>query len=100
MEKLSKHILMQDVPISTPLELDLESYRGHGLQEGEVEFPADQVVTNEPFFDEDSLNALLGMGFPENRCKRALIKTGNNGADIAMNWLFEHMDDPGFLFIT
>ncbi len=77
--------------------MDLESYRGYGLQEGEVEFPADQVVSNEPQFDKDSLNALLGMGFPENRCKRALLKTGNNGADIAMNWLFEHMEDPGFL---
>ena len=34
------------------------------------------------------------MGFPENRCKKALIKTGNSGADAAMNWLFEHMEDP------
>ena len=37
----------------------------------------------------------MQMGFPENRCKRALLNTGNNGAEIAMNWLFEHMEDPG-----
>ena len=37
----------------------------------------------------------MAMGFPENRCKRALLNTGNNGAEIAMNWLFEHMEDPG-----
>jgi len=35
------------------------------------------------------------MGFPEIRCKKALINTGNHGADVAMNWLFEHMEDPG-----
>lgn len=38
---------------------------------------------------------LSGMGFPENRCKRALIATGHHGAEVAMNWLFEHMEDPG-----
>jgi ubiquitin carboxyl-terminal hydrolase 5/13 len=42
-----------------------------------------------------ALNQLLVMGFPEIRCKKALIATGNNGANMAMNWLFEHMDDPG-----
>ena len=36
------------------------------------------------------------MGFPEIRCKKALIATGNNGAETAMNWLFEHMDDLGY----
>lgn len=35
----------------------------------------------------------MGMGFPEIRCKRALMKTGHSGADAAMTWLFEHMDD-------
>lgn len=35
------------------------------------------------------------MGFSENRCKRALLNTGHNGADIAMSWMFEHMEDPG-----
>lgn len=34
------------------------------------------------------------MGFSENRCKRALFNTGHNGADLAMNWMFEHMEDP------
>ena len=32
---------------------------------------------------------LSGMGFPEIRCKRALLATGNNGnAEAAMEWLF------------
>lgn len=37
----------------------------------------------------------MAMGFPEIRCRNAILKTGNNGAEVAMNWLFEHMDDPG-----
>lgn len=41
------------------------------------------------------MNQLTGMGFPEIRAKRALIATGHNGADVAMNWLFEHMEDAG-----
>lgn len=41
------------------------------------------------------MNQLLGMGFPEIRAKRALLATGHNGAEVAMNWLFEHMEDPG-----
>jgi ubiquitin carboxyl-terminal hydrolase 5/13 len=35
------------------------------------------------------------MGFGEIRCKKALLATGNQGSETAMNWLFEHMDDPG-----
>jgi ubiquitin carboxyl-terminal hydrolase 5/13 len=35
------------------------------------------------------------MGFSEIRCQRGLLATGNGGVEEAMNWLFEHMDDPG-----
>jgi ubiquitin carboxyl-terminal hydrolase 5/13 len=35
------------------------------------------------------------MGFSENRCSRAIINTGNTGVEVAMNWIFEHMEDPG-----
>jgi ubiquitin carboxyl-terminal hydrolase 5/13 len=87
MEKLN-------VDIETPMEMSLDHLRGQGIQEGEVEFPSDSNNASEPQIDADSLNQLLGMGFPENRCKKALLKTGNSGAESAMNWLFEHMDDP------
>lgn len=36
---------------------------------------------------------LTGMGFPEARCQKALLATGNSDADAAMNWLFQHMED-------
>ena len=37
---------------------------------------------------------LEGMGFPIIRCQKALLATGNNNAEVAMEWLFEHMEDP------
>jgi len=40
----------------------------------------------------------MEMGFTRNRCLRAVIATDNNGAEVAMNWLFEHMDDPCMFF--
>ena len=39
------------------------------------------------------MSQLQGMGFPEVRCQRALLATGNGDAEAAMNWLFGHMDD-------
>jgi len=35
------------------------------------------------------------MGFPENRCQKALLVTGNSSADLALGWLLEHSEDPG-----
>jgi uncharacterized UBP type Zn finger protein len=34
------------------------------------------------------------MGVPENPAKHALYHTGNNNADMALNWYFERMEDP------
>jgi len=45
------------------------------------------------------MTQLTGMGFPEIRCKRALLATGHNGAEVAMNWLFEHMEDAGAFLV-
>jgi ubiquitin carboxyl-terminal hydrolase 5/13 len=39
---------------------------------------------------------LEGMGFPVIRCQKALLATGNSSAEAAMEWLFAHMDDPGW----
>jgi ubiquitin carboxyl-terminal hydrolase 5/13 len=35
------------------------------------------------------------MGFPLIRCQKALLATGNNDAEAAMEWLFARMEDPG-----
>ncbi|KAI8070724.1 hypothetical protein BC940DRAFT_295408 [Gongronella butleri] len=73
-------------------QINLDKYLGHGLQPGEEELPEDKAP--EPTVDSGALEQLMAMGFGENRCKRALLNTGNNGAEVAMNWLFEHMEDP------
>lgn len=43
------------------------------------------------------MGELQQMGFPEIRCQRALLATGNSSAEDAMNWLFGHMEDAGAL---
>ena len=42
---------------------------------------------------------LEAMGFPTIRCQKALLATGNNDPEAAMEWLFGHMEDTG-LFLT
>jgi len=37
---------------------------------------------------------LKEMGFPESRCVKALQVVNNSSVEAAMNWIFEHMDDP------
>ena len=44
---------------------------------------------------EATVTQLMDMGFPREACKRAVFHTKNQGAEAAMNWVMEHMDDPG-----
>lgn len=41
----------------------------------------------------ESLNMLLGMGFPEKKCIKAL-KNCDLNVERATDWIFSHMDDP------
>lgn len=50
---------------------------------------------SEPVFNEAAMGQLQAMGFPEIRCKKALLATGNTDPEAAMEWLFAHMEDPG-----
>lgn len=90
-----------NVPVKFEELLDLRKYQRTGLLPGEEELPEDATdvreddnKASEPEFDTQALNNLFEMGFTENRAKHALYATGNNGAEAAMNWLFEHMEDP------
>jgi hypothetical protein len=40
------------------------------------------------------LGPLMEMGFPEERCKKALLITGNDSVEHGIQWLTEHVDDP------
>ncbi|KAF9028671.1 ubiquitinyl hydrolase [Hymenopellis radicata] len=85
-----------DIPIILPDRDELvftDSHLGHGLQPNETALPEDSQAA-QPQFNEAAMAQLEGMGFPIVRCQKALLATGNSDAEAAMNWLFEHMDDP------
>ena len=48
-----------------------------------------------PEFNAEAMAQLEAMGFPTVRCQKALLATGNSDANAAMEWLFQHMEDPG-----
>ncbi|SJX60336.1 related to ubiquitin-specific processing protease [Sporisorium reilianum f. sp. reilianum] len=89
------------VPIVVPIDtsLDLDRYLGRGKQPHEEELPKDESApaagagVGEPEWDAGVMSQLTSMGFPEIRCKKAVLATGMGDAESAMNWLFAHMED-------
>ncbi|KAJ3327066.1 hypothetical protein HDU76_012384 [Blyttiomyces sp. JEL0837] len=81
-----------NVHINCPDVIELQKFASKGPSSDESLFPEDNQP-NEVQFDQASIDQIVGMGFPESRAKKALSATGNAGAEAAMNWLFEHMDD-------
>lgn len=77
-----------------PDTLTLDEFIGKGKQSDEVEL-ADEPDVQEPQFNAAALSQLEAMGFPLVRCQKALLATGNEDAESAMNWLFQHMEDSG-----
>ncbi|GJD11767.1 Thioredoxin [Galdieria sulphuraria] len=65
---------------------------GRTQQSANGERSSSNVV--KPLYNEEYLKQLLEMGFPEVRAKRALLRTKHESVETAMNWLFEHMEDP------
>ncbi|KAJ2321236.1 ubiquitin C-terminal hydrolase Ubp14, partial [Coemansia sp. RSA 2681] len=95
-----------DISVQVPLlgSVSLEAYRGQGIQDGEEPLPesdaadaslpaAPASMAPQPAVDEEVVAQLESMGFPRVRCVKAVAKTGNCGAEAAMTWIFEHMDD-------
>ncbi|KKZ61819.1 ubiquitin thiolesterase [[Emmonsia] crescens] len=75
---------------------DMSAYMSSGLQEGEELLPEDSSTSQPTAFvpNQNVLDQILAMGFPEVRCKKALHATGNSDGEAAMNWLISHMEDP------
>lgn len=84
-----------EVPVIVPDEpFLLDDYMSKGLQPGEEALPEEAEEAAPAFVpDEAALAQLEGMGFPRNRCDKALHATGNSDANAAMEWLFAHMED-------
>jgi ubiquitin carboxyl-terminal hydrolase 5/13 len=74
----------------------LDDYKSSGLQPSEEPLPEDDAVHSKPAFvpNPAALQLLQEMGFPPNRCAKALHATGNTDSNAAMEWLFSHMEDP------
>ena len=89
----------RDVPVIVGDDVfDFEPYRSKGKQADEEELPedSDDAASSRAGFvpNEMALEMLMAMGFPRVRCEKALHATGNEDAEVAAAWLFEHMEDP------
>lgn len=93
---IANTVSFKDVPVTVPdTPIPLDKYFSAGLQPHEEELPEDKAESKPSFVPNTAAMAQLeGMGFPQPRCIRALHATGNNDAETAMNWLFQHMEDP------
>ncbi|CAM9439960.1 unnamed protein product [Phaeothamnion confervicola] len=96
-----------EVDVDVPEALDLEPLRALGLQADETPLPeresagsGGEVATEAALAavtpDESLVAQLVAMGFAENGCKRAAVAVGNANAEVAMNWVLEHMGDDDF----
>ena len=89
-----------EVKIDMPEEISLEKFKARGPQDGEILVPEDVEMSSNaaaaPAIDEGALAQLMDMGFHMNGCKRALMAVGGSNVEAAMNWVFEHNEDPDF----
>ena len=72
----------------------------HTLPIGEVTDERQHLAAEPalPEFNQAALAQLEAMGFPQIRCQKALLATGNSDPEAAMEWLFAHMEDSGRSF--
>lgn len=86
--KVDVPVIVGDGPFS------LGGYLSPGRQESEELLPEEDQAAAPAFApNEGALDQLMSMGFPRNRCEKALHATGNSDANAAMEWLFAHMED-------
>ncbi|KAI1320770.1 ubiquitin carboxyl-terminal hydrolase 14 [Xylariaceae sp. FL0255] len=87
--KVDVPVIVGDEPFS------LDEYLSPGHQPDEELLPEEDAAIAPAFVaNEVAVGQLMAMGFPGNRCEKALYVTGNSDANAAMEWLFGHMEDP------
>eukprot|EP00397_Hematodinium_sp_SG-2012_P019006 GEMP01019510.1.p1 GENE.GEMP01019510.1~~GEMP01019510.1.p1 ORF type:complete len:493 (+),score=136.94 GEMP01019510.1:879-2357(+) len=77
-----------------PDTLNLETWRAKGKQAHEVDMPADAASKFMP--NAAILESLEGMGFSRAGAIKACKATNNASAEQAMEYVFMHLEDPGF----
>lgn len=89
----------QDVPVIVNDEaFSFDTYKSKGMTDDETPLPDDPDTggsSNKWVPNEAALSMLEAMGFPRNRCEKALNATGNEDPEAATTWLFAHMEDSG-----
>ena len=84
--------------VAVPEQLDLTDYARDGIAPGEVEMsdaPADAGAAPQEFkIDEGTVVTITSMGISENAAKRACIMTNGANAEVALDWVMNHMEDP------
>lgn len=90
-----------DVSVRMPDTMDLGALRSAGPVEGEKLMPdppegGAAAPPQAPAVDEAVVQQLSEMGFPLEACKKAVQLTGNNGSELAMGWIMEHISDSDF----
>ena len=84
-----------DCEIPPEITLDLGGpFEGHGLQEGEVLLPNEQVAVEPQFTpNPEVVNLITEQGFSRNAAIRAAYSTNNNLQN-SVEWIMNHMNDP------
>jgi ubiquitin carboxyl-terminal hydrolase 5/13 len=98
-----------DCVVNVPERLNIESMRvdekkdvdAYELLPEDVDMDANAAANaapaaNEITADDAIVAQLVAMGFSENGSKRAAIATSNASAEVAMEWVFAHSEDPDF----
>lgn len=106
-KKLSASVCMPD-------EIDLSqgdlSLKAKDLRPGDELLPDETDEDNEimrrlseeskkkaaPFIDQNVVDELEAMGFPNPACRRAAYESGKRGLEAATEWIMSHMDDDDF----
>lgn len=85
-----------EIPVLIPEDgFNLDKYLAKGLQPGEELLAAETETEGKSasVANESDVEQLMAMGFPRVRAEKALLTT-KGSAEVAMEWLFAHMEDP------
>ncbi|CAR22106.1 ubiquitin-specific protease UBP14 [Lachancea thermotolerans CBS 6340] len=90
--KTSQEVLVPGTQAADTAILELGQFKSNGFD------PDNETLLEkgEPAGFEPKANCIIQlteMGFSENAAVRALYHSGNSSAEVAANWLFQHMDD-------
>ncbi|XP_014252821.1 ubiquitin carboxyl-terminal hydrolase 5 [Cimex lectularius] len=85
-----------DVSVEMPDEVDLSCLKGNGPQPGEEFLPELSNPVPAPVLDQGVIAQLVEQGFPEAAAKKAVYFTKNQGIELAINWVLEHIGDSDF----